>query len=135
MWSYCLWLAPSGNRQHQIGKTHADFLHYSNMSWNFLRISERNRAGNFLKTVPSLILPLGHHWSPCAAFPFISQVLTGNSLPDKLLKMPRDFVLPQPFSKSRQIPTGVFVQPSLLFSCSTCSSCLLANKMLPLVFR
>lgn len=42
-------------------KIHADFVHYSNMSWMFLKIFERNRAENFLKAVPSLILLLVHH--------------------------------------------------------------------------
>lgn len=75
-------------------RENTDFVHYSNMSWTFLRIFERNRTGNFL-IVLSLILPLGHYWSPYAAFPLISKVLTGNSIPDKLLKM-KYFFCPNP---------------------------------------
>lgn len=52
-------ILPSGDRQPQIRKAHTDFVHHSSMSWVFARIFETNRAGNFLKAVLHINLPLG----------------------------------------------------------------------------
>lgn len=135
MWSYCPENAPSGNRQHQIEKNTCRFCsllkyvtHLSQGIWE--KQSRKLPEGSAQPHSSSRASP-GLHVQYFPSFPRYWQV---TPFQINCWKWQKTFFLPQPFGMSRQIPAGFFVQPSLVFY-STCSSHLLANKMLLLGFR